>query len=375
VNDLRETAIAFEAALSARGVPAATMRTVAFLRALNALQRVDARDLYWAGRIAMLPSIDFAARFDDAFAAVFAGEVSLTRPGAPGDDAPAHEITKTPRESPRTMPGLERAEADERAPVKVALASSEEQLRERDFAALSDEERELAERIFRRLRVAGERRRSRRLRAAVRGRRFDWRSTARGSLRTLGEVVRKRYATRRLKLRPLLFLCDVSGSMAPYARALLRYAHLSAMARPKVRAFAFATRLSDLSAMLREHDAGEALGRAAEALRDFGGGTRIGAALREFNDRYAQRGATRSATVTILSDGWEREDPALVGRQMARLRRLARRIVWVNPQKKHPAYEPLARGMAAALPYIDAFIEGHNLRSLDAIADAIEGTT
>ena len=259
--------------------------------------------------------------------------------------------------------------------MPVALASSEEQLRERDFAALSDEERELAERIFNRLRVAGERRRSRRLRAAVRGRRFDWRATARDSLRTLGEVARRHYATRRLKLRPLVFLCDVSGSMGPYARALLRYAHVSAMARPKVRAFAFATRLTDLSAMLRERDAGEALGRAAETLRDFGGGTRIGAALREFNERYAQRGATRSATVTILSDGWEREDPALVGKQMAYLRRLARRIVWVNPQKKHPAYEPLARGMAAALPYIDAFIEGHNLRSLDAIADAIEGTT
>jgi len=163
--------------------------------------------------------------------------------------------------------------------------------------------------------------------------------------------------------------------MEPYARALLRYAHVTALARPRVRAFAFATRLTDLSTVLRERSADAALERASALLRDFGSGTRIGAALREFNGRFAQRGATRGATVVILSDGWEREDPALVRDQMARLRRLARRIVWVNPQKKHPDYEPLTRGMAAALPYVDAFVEGHNLRSLDAIADAIEGTT
>lgn len=374
--DLRATAVTFEAALAARGVPTATMRTAAFLRALAAAGRVDARDLYWIARVAMLPSIELAARFDEAFAAVFAGEIDVAGAALPGAGEQQRAGAGARRESPRTLPGFERAPAaDERTPIRFALASSEELLRERDFAAQSDEERELADRIFSRLRVAGERRRSRRLRAAARGRRLDWRATARGSLRTLGELLRRRYSTRRLRLRPLVFLCDVSGSMAPYARALLRYAHVSALARPKVSAFAFATRLSDLSPMLRERNADEALARAAETLRDFGGGTRIGAALREFNERYARRGATRGATVTILSDGWEREDPALVGDQMARLRRLARRIVWVNPQKKDPAYEPLARGMAAALPYVDAFIEGHNLRSLDAIADAIEGTT
>jgi uncharacterized protein with von Willebrand factor type A (vWA) domain len=108
-------------------------------------------------------------------------------------------------------------------------------------------------------------------------------------------------------------------------------------------------------------------------VHDYGGGTRIGAALHAFNERHAQRGAARGGTVVILSDGWERDDPALVGLEMQRLRRLARRLVWVNPHKRHPAYEPLARGMAAALPYLDAFVSGHSLRTLDAVADAIEG--
>jgi hypothetical protein len=148
--------------------------------------------------------------------------------------------------------------------------------------------------------------------------------------------------------------------MEPFARALLQYAQVTALARPRVRTFAFATELTELTA-------GSAVG-------DYGGGTRIGAALRTFNDDFAQRGAARGGTVVILSDGWERDDPALVASEIARLRRLTRRLVWVNPHKRHPAYEPLARGMAAALPYLDAFVSGHTLRSLDEVAAAIEGS-
>lgn len=366
--DVPAQALAFEHALAGRGVTAGRMRAYAFVRALGTRRSVDARDFYWIARIAMLPSIGDLPRFDAAFAAFWS-----SRSAEESAASPPIPLT-VQRESPQTPPSLEPAAKNE-GPVRLALASSEERLRDTDFALLSDEERAAAALLLRRLRVAVERRRSRRLRAVVDGERFDWRGTTRVALRTAGEAVRLRYATRRRKVRPLVFLCDVSGSMEPYARALLRYAHASALARPNVRAFAFATRLTDLSAMLRERDADQALDRAAALLRDFGGGTRMGAALHEFNDRYAQPGATRGATVVILSDGWEREDPALVGSEMGRLRRLARRIVWVNPQKKHPAYEPLARGMAAALPYVDAFVEGHNLRSLDAIADAIEGMT
>jgi len=367
--DLTAAAAAFERALFERGVVAGRTRSDTFVEALCAAHRIDARDLYWLARITLLPSIADLPRFDEAFVAFWTS--------AKVADRPAEERAQTPlaeRESPQTLPSLTRSETAD-GPRHLASASSEERLRECDFALLDDRERAAAARLFRRLRIAAERSRSRRRRGTNRRERFDWRGTARAALRTAGEAVRLRYVRRRAKLRPLVFLCDVSGSMEPYARALLRYAHLTALARPKVRAFGFATRLTDLSPMLREPEGDKALERAARLLRDFGGGTRIGAALHEFNTRYAQPGATRGATVVILSDGWERDDPALVGVEMARLRRLARRIVWVNPQKKHPAYEPLVRGMAAALPYVDAFVEGHNLRSLDAIADAIEGTT
>lgn len=361
---LDERAAGFERALARHGVRVAPAQTLAFVGALGTLRTVSPRDLYWCARVAMLSSHRDRDRFDEAFVEYWTGEGGEAAP-----ERPLENFTTVQR----TI-HVAKHEGGEGA-VELAIASSDERLRDQDFAALSDEERDSANRLFARLRIVAERRRSRRLRAANRGERFDWRGTTRVALRTAGELTRLRYATRRKKVRPLVFLCDVSGSMEPYARALLRYAHVTTFARPRVRAFAFATRLTDLSTALHDRDADAALERASALLRDFGSGTRIGAALREFNTSFAQRGATRGATVVILSDGWEREDPGLVREQMARLRRLARRIVWVNPQKKHPDYEPLTRGMAAALPYVDAFIEGHNLRSLDAIADAIEGTT
>jgi uncharacterized protein with von Willebrand factor type A (vWA) domain len=162
--------------------------------------------------------------------------------------------------------------------------------------------------------------------------------------------------------------------MQPYARMLLQYARVAARARPHVRAFAFATELTELTAIARRAPAAVVMSAFSKILRDYAGGTRIGASLHAFNDTYAQRGIARGGTVVVLSDGWERDDPAMVAREMARLRRLTRKIVWVNPQKKHRAFEPLAGGMAAAMPYVDDLIAGHNLRSLHAIADTIEKT-
>ena len=163
------------------------------------------------------------------------------------------------------------------------------------------------------------------------------------------------------------------GAYQSAIHGLNQRARVTAAARPVVSAFAFATRLTDLTPLLKRAGDDRLMGAIAETVRDYGGGTRIGAALRTFNERYAVRGAARGGTVVILSDGWEREDPALVGVEMARLRRLARRIVWVNPHKRHAAYEPLVRGMAAALPSIDVLLSGHSVRTLEAVAAAIEG--
>jgi uncharacterized protein with von Willebrand factor type A (vWA) domain len=338
-------------------------------------------ELYWRARVAMLPSIELVARFDAAFRAYFGtlGDTDALRMlvqtvNAP--PAPRRRQPGAPQREALPPPPSERpadAESTERAPVQWIAASLQERVTERAFAELDDEERAVMVRLISRVRIAAEYRRSRRRRPHPSGTRFDFRRTLRAAARTGGELLR-RHATRpRRRLRPLIFLLDVSGSMSPFARALLQYARVNAVARPAVRAFVFATTLTDLTPLLKRASDERLMAAIAANVGDYGGGTRIGAALRLFNGRYAQRGAARGGTVVILSDGWERDDPELVRAEMERLRRLTRRIVWVNPHKRHPAYEPLAKGMAAALPFLDAFVSGHNLRTLAAVADAIDG--
>ena len=378
--DEAAAAAGFDRALLARGVAAGTRRAQTFAEVLRVLPPDSTETTYWRARAAMLPSIEDVDAFNAAFLDFF---------GSLGDAGALSRLVRTvdapPRRAPRDLPKRESVPpppserpADEklaeRAPTQWIVASSEHRLTDKAFEDFDEDERAAMLRMIARVRVAGEYRTSRRRRTHAHGDRFDFRATLRGAARTAGELVRRRATKRRQRLRPLVFLLDVSGSMEPFARALLQYARVTAVARPAVRAFAFATQLTDLTPLLRRASDDRVMAAVAEAVLDYGGGTRIGAALHAFNDRYAQRGAARGGTVVILSDGWERDDPGLVGVEMARLRRLARRIVWVNPHKRHAAYEPLARGMAAALPYLDAFLSGHNLRTLDAVADAIDGT-
>jgi uncharacterized protein with von Willebrand factor type A (vWA) domain len=172
--------------------------------------------------------------------------------------------------------------------------------------------------------------------------------------------------------RPLVVLCDVSASMEPYTRAFLQFLH-AAVGGADAEAFVFATRLTRLTRALRARGPDLAIERAAAAARDWAGGTRIGDSLRAFNDTYGRRGMARGAVVVVVSDGWERGDPEVVAEQMRRLRRLAHRIVWVNPRKASARFEPRVGGMAAALPSCDAFVSGHSLRALEEVAQAIAG--
>lgn len=375
--DLRFAA-GLDRALAARGVAAGTQRAVALAEVLREARPARVLDLYWLARIAMLPDNRDLAAFDAAFVHVangLAGADVLAALVQNVPDPTTERPAKAPRPSAPPPPSDERLDDCSDEAIFLAMASADEQLSQRDFAEMDDAERLRAQSAMERLRIASELRRSRRRWAAARGDRLDVRATMRASARTAGELIRRRTSARRERPRPLVFLCDVSGSMLPYARALLQYARVASLARPRVRAFAFATELTELTDIARRSPDRSVMKAFAAVLRDYGGGTRIGAALHAFNERFAQRGAARGATVVILSDGWEREEPALVGTEMGRLRRLSHKIVWVNPQKKHVAFEPLAGGMAAALPYVDAFIAGHNLRSLDAIAAAIEKTT
>ncbi len=201
------------------------------------------------------------------------------------------------------------------------------------------------------------------------------RRTLRGSLRTGGDPIRLARRRRRVVRRRLVLLCDISGSMEPYARAYLQFLTCAAGAglgshRP-AEAFAFATRLTRLTRALHSRNPERAIQRAAATAPDWSSGTRIGDALKSFNDRHGRRGMARGAVVVILSDGWERGDPALVGREMERLSRLAHRIVWVNPRVAAAGFSPRAGGMAAALPFVDELVSGHSLAALEEVVEAI----
>jgi uncharacterized protein len=264
-------------------------------------------------------------------------------------------------------------EAAQELPLGV-LASDEEVIRVKRFDALAPDELAALYRLMSRLTLATPLRRTRRAERRRRGETIDMRRTLRGSLRTGGDPIRLARRRRRVVPRRLVLLCDISGSMEPYARAYLQFLTCAAGGgdrRTRSEAFVFATRLTRLTRALHSRHPERAIQRAAATAPDWSSGTRIGDALKTFNDRHGRRGMARGAVVVILSDGWERGDPALVGREMERLSRLAYRIVWVNPRAAAAGFAPRAGGMVAALPYCDALVSGHSLEALDEVVDAI----
>ena len=214
-------------------------------------------------------------------------------------------------------------------------------------------------------------RRTRRRKRGRHGEHMDMRRTLRNSLKTGGDPIKLARRRRRVQKRRLVLLCDISGSMEPYARAYLQFLHCARASGPDHEAFVFATRLTRLTKQLAGRNPQRAIRRATESVEDWSSGTRIGDALKSFNDRYGRRGMARGSVIVILSDGWERGDPEMVSREMERLARLAYRIVWVNPRVSAPGFQPKAGGLVAALPYCNALVSGHNLNALDEVADAI----
>lgn len=256
--------------------------------------------------------------------------------------------------------------------IDVALAPSDEELlRGKRFDALSADELAHLYRLMAQLHVATPVRRTRRFERRRNGERIDMRRTLRGSMRTGGDPVHMRRRRRRVVRRRLVLLCDISGSMEPYARAYLQFLTSAAGSGAPTEAFAFATRLTRLTRALKSRNPERAIQNAAAAAPDWASGTRIGDALAAFNDRHGRRGVARGAVVVILSDGWERGDPAVVAREMERLARLAYRIVWVNPRAAAHGFAPRAGGMAAALPYVDALVSGHTLEAMEEVVEAI----
>jgi uncharacterized protein len=386
--DLAEVAARFGEQLHAAGVPVTPERSGRFAAALALAFPVTTSALYWTARVTLLTDHTQVAVFDRVFGQVFHGLVDPAEGrGQPSDPPTAHlrpgerrppssgdrPATSTSLPSPDPNPtgagGDERGDARE---TVLAATSAEERLRTKDFATLTPEEHLQLRTLLARLSLAPPPRRARRLTRHPRGRRMDLRGTLARAHRTGGDPVTTVRRRHRARPRRLVLLCDVSGSMEPYARAYLQLLH-SAVGGARAEAFVFATRLTRLTRALETRLPDLALQRAGQTAPDWSGGTRIGAAVKAFTDGYGRRGMARGAVVVIVSDGWERDDPALLGQEMARLSRLAHRIVWVNPRRASPRYEPLVGGMAAALPHVDAFISGHSASALDEVLAAIRG--
>jgi uncharacterized protein len=355
--------IGFARSLRHVGLAVDTHRVQAYLAALTHLDLGNPVQTYWAGRLTLCSGPDDLARYGAAFSAWFGSgwdRVGEARPAGRPRPRAARLIAAVTAPSGNSDDGDCPDMGD---PLRTA-ASDTEALRRRDLGELSAAERDHLRTVLAALRPEPPTRASLRHRAA-RGGEVDPRRTLRATLRAHGELTRPRHRRRARRPRKVVLLLDVSGSMSPYADALLRLAHAMVRRAPgSVEAFTLGTRLTRVTLPLRHRDPERALTGAAAAVPDWAGGTRLGETLKAFLDRWGQRGAARGAVVVICSDGWERGNAALLGKQLARLRRLTHTILWVNPHAGHDGYAPVQSGIAAALPHVDRLLAGHSLASL-----------
>ncbi len=355
--------VGFARSLRHAGVAVPVDSVVHYIRAIHTLG-IDRHDrVYWAGRAVLIHRHEDVATYDWIFDAFWWGRSSSESPGSSPDHSFGEEGDND----------VDAPSSDDEPPRRLAWVSYSvvDQLRRKDFAACTPEELEEISRLVHETRVSATQR-SRRMRRSRRDHgRHDTRATMRQTLRAGGEVVRLMHREPSSRPRRVVLLCDVSGSMEPYARALLRFLHVAVAGQGHVEAFAVGTRLTRLTRQLSSRDPDAALRQAIEQVLDWSGGTRLGEGIRTFNSRFGMPGMARGAIVVILSDGLDRGDPTVLAAEMARLHRAAHQTIWVNPLKASEGYEPLARGMAAALPHVDQFVEGHSAASLDALVAVI----
>ncbi|HVB52543.1 MAG TPA: VWA domain-containing protein [Acidimicrobiales bacterium] len=375
-TDLAALATGFSRSLRASGLDAPPSATIDFAEALALLGTSEPAHVFWAGQACFCRRREDIEPYAQTFAAYFrfvapiyprgrlttVPPVPIARPPALVDNDDAEDG------------GVEDTKLDEGQvpPLPVAYSASE-LLRTKDFALCSEAEFAEAQRLMATLRVHAPLRRGRRLRASHDASRgvLDVRRTLKRSLATSGDPVRLARRVRGTRPRRVVFLLDVSGSMSPYARATLRFAHSTILSQRSVEAFTLGTRCTRVTRQLSWRDPDAALARVAASAPDLEGGTRLGECLREFNESWGLGGIARGATVVFVSDGWDRGDPSLLATQMARLANVAHRVIWVNPLRASPGYEPLVRGMAAALPFTDEFLSGDSVNAFDQLAQVM----
>jgi len=380
---------AFAHALRAAGLPTGPDRAAWFADALSLVPPATRGELYWTARAVFVTGREQLPAFDRVFAAVFEGDadwadfrgdrqdpgLEAVRRRSPAERGPAPPAAPAGEHPAAPRPGGAEARdgEGERAPTSEALmmaASRDERLHATAFADLAADELADIRRLVAALAVRPPLRPARRTRPARGGRRIDLRRTTRAARRTGGEPLRLVRATPDRRPRRIVLLADVSASMEPYTRVFLSLMQ-GLVAAHRAEAFVFATRLTRLTRALAGRDADRALAAAASGAEDWASGTRIADAVRAFVDEHGRRGMARGSVVVILSDGWSTDDPGQIATQMARLSRLAHRIVWVNPRKAARGFEPIAGGMAAALPHVDAFVSGHSYAALHELVRAI----
>ncbi len=367
-SSAHKIAVAFARILRGAGLDVPLDSVIIFVNALGQLGLEDRNDVYWAAHATLIRRHEDTPIFDRAFAVFWDQRIAI--------DA---NISQRELVSMTLLIDDENASADDTAgePVDdkntiMLRFSSVETLREKDFAEYNPAELREAEQFMSSLRLAGPPKKSLRLIKTNRhGARHDIRRTMRASLQHDGEPIERYWREPSTRLRRLVVLLDISGSMEPYARALLRFMHAAVVGRQRVEAFTFGTRLTRITKELTSRDPDKALSQTSAQVSDWSGGTRLGECLRTFNDKWGVGGMARGSIFVVLSDGWDRGDPEVLAEQMQRLNRVAYRVIWVNPLKVSPGYAPLARGMAAALPYIDDFVEGHSLEALQHLTEVI----
>jgi uncharacterized protein with von Willebrand factor type A (vWA) domain len=351
-------------------VPVGSGDLLSFCGALASLDPGDLLDIYWAGRTTLLTRKDQIPVYDRVFRSFFLDsqdalpesmQLALQR-----SDIESQAVI----EIPATEPG--RPGKDEEEARLGLMASDLEIWRHKAFAACTEEELAALRRIMNRIRVVPPRRRTRRTLAAPAGSRPDLRRTVRTTMRMHGEPSELFWRQRRLKMRPLVLILDVSGSMADYSRNLLQFAYSTRRAATRVEVFCFGTRLTRITRALERRRPDDALDQAARLVFDWEGGTRIGESLETFVREWGRRGMSRGSIVVICSDGLDRGDPAVLAGAMERLSRLSHKVVWMNPHKgddRH--FRPSTLGMMVAEPYIDLLLSGHDLASLEELADRL----
>ncbi len=376
--DLPEIAARFGAALRTAGLSAAPDRVARFAHAVALVAPQTLAQLRYCAHATLASTSADLPLLDRVFDALFAGHTDPADHA--GGSSLSEELPRQPRSASSAAtaalsPTLAEAtsssgsEPASQSPVP-AYASAAERLRHRDFSELTAEELDQLSTAMAELRLAPPLRRSRRYRRSLTGPRLDLRATLRLAQRFGGDPVTLLRRRHPMRPRRLIMLCDISGSMEPYARAMIQLLYCAG-AGTRAEVFSFATRLTRLTPVLAQRSPALALAEAGKAAPDWSGGTKIGAAVKDFVDHHGRAGLARGAVVLIISDGWETGDPSLLGEQMARLSRLAHRIVWVNPRTQSPRYQPLAGGMAAAWPYCDAVVSAHSLAALKELVEAI----